>query len=140
MGDDQFLKMLGELARRKQFQSLTTEEFRAIAAEFLPPKSEDPKLEAFFEQWVYGTGIPSVKMQYTVSGKAPNWRVKGTVTQSDVDEDFSASVPVVVNTTGKRSIIRWIRTSSDPVPFSIDVNAAPVKVVLDPQRALLTRR
>ena len=45
--------------------------FRLLAAEFLPPKSADPKLESFFDQWVYSTGIPTLHMKYTLSGKAP---------------------------------------------------------------------
>ena len=71
MGDERFLAMLADL--RKEYErgsTLSTEEFRLLAAKFLPAKSPDPQLENFFDQWVYGTGIPSLKMKYAVTGKA----------------------------------------------------------------------
>ena len=64
LGDDRFIAMLGELRRRYEGKTISTEQFRQLAAEFLPPKSPDPKLEAFFDQWVYGTGIPTLKLSY----------------------------------------------------------------------------
>jgi hypothetical protein len=71
--------MLSELRRRHEWKPISTEQFRELAAGFLPPKSRDPKLEAFFEQWVYGTGIPTLKLAYTVRGKAPNLKLTGTI-------------------------------------------------------------
>ncbi len=50
--------MLAELVRRYDRKEVTTEQFRGLAAEFLPPKSDDPQLELFFDQWVYGTACP----------------------------------------------------------------------------------
>ncbi len=61
MGDDRFLAMLAEMLKRYERSEITTEQFRLLAAEFMPPKSDDPKLESFFDQWVYGTGIPTLK-------------------------------------------------------------------------------
>ena len=139
MGDERFLKMLGELARRKAFQTVTTEEFRKLAAEFQPAKSEDPNLESFFEQWVYGTGIPTLKMQYTVTGKAPKLRVQGTVTASDVDDDFAGRAPVEVQLAGKKTVVKWVRMSAEPTPFSIDVTLPPGKVLLDPGHSVLAK-
>lgn len=139
LGDERFLKMSGELARRKAYGVVTTDDLRQIASEFLPPKSEDPKLEAYFEQWVYGTGMPTLKLNYAVSGKAPNLKVRGTIVQSDVDEDFSTLVPIELQLPGKRSVTKWVRTSGEPAPFSIDLKVAPVKVQLDPARAVLAR-
>ena len=45
---------------------------------FCRPQSEDPALEDFFDQWVYGTGIPSLKMSYAVKGKGAAMRLNGT--------------------------------------------------------------
>ena len=75
MGDERFLSMLAELTKRYDSKPIATEDFRALAAEFLPPKSDDPKLETFFDQWVYGTGIPSLKLTYSVKGAAPNLKL-----------------------------------------------------------------
>src|SRR5689334_23583188 len=70
MGDARFLAMLAELRRRYQWKSITTDEFRQLAAGFLPPRSPDAKLEEFFDQWIYGTGIPAFKLAWSLKGKA----------------------------------------------------------------------
>jgi hypothetical protein len=138
MGDERFLRMLAEFRRKYERQEVTTEEFRAVAASYLPAKSEDPKLEAFFDQWVYNTGIPSLKMSHGVKGKVPALRVTGTITQSEVGEDFSVLVPVEVQfARGKQ--VHWVRTGGEPAEFSIPVKQMPVKVSLDPHFSTLRR-
>lgn len=132
MGDDGFLKMLGQLVARYQYKSINTDQFRQLAAEFMPKNAPDAKLESFFEQWVYGTGIPAIRMTQSFAARAPGGRVRGVLTQSDVDEDFSTYVPVEVQLPGKRTIMKWVQTSSEPVPFTVDVKQAPTKVQLDP--------
>jgi len=138
MGDERFLSMLAALLKRYDHQAISTDQFRQLASEFLPPKSDDPKLETFFDQWVYGTGIPSLKLTYTVSGKAPALKLNGVLTQSGVD-DFSTLVPVEIQTAHGSAITRWIRSSDDPVRFTVPLTQAPVKVTLDPHRDVLRR-
>jgi aminopeptidase N len=138
MGDAQFTKMLAELRRRYEWKTLDTEQFRLLCAEFLPANSPDPKLETFFDQWVYGTGIPTLKMTYSVKGKPGAWKLTGTIAQSDVPDDFSVTVPVEIQT-GHGKVIRQLRTGSEPVPFSIPVTIANAKAVLDPGSSVLRR-
>ena len=139
MGDQKFLALLAEISKRYDRKDITTEEFRLLAAEYLPPKSDDPKLESFFEQWVYGTGIPTIKLTWSVKGVAPNVRLTGTVTQSGVDEDFSAAVPVEVTVAKGRTVTQWVRSAEVPTTFTMALKAAPLKVALDPHYALLRK-
>lgn len=140
MGDDQFWKMLAELRHRYERKSLTTEQFRALCAEFMPKGVPDPKLQAFFDQWVYGMGIPSLKLESSIkgAGAAGNLHVSGTLTQKDVPEDFSADFPVVIDLPGKK-VIKWVTSSSDPVTFSVPVSVRPKHVELDPDNQFLKR-
>lgn len=139
MGSDRFVAMLAEICKRYDRTEITTEEFRLLAAGFLPPKSDDPKLESFFEQWVYGTGIPAMKLTYSVKGVAPNVKLTGTLTQSGVDEDFTAAVPVEIQVAKGRSITQWVRSAEVPVTFTVALKAAPFKVTLDPHYAVLRK-
>jgi aminopeptidase N len=139
MGDTAFVRMLAELRRRYEWKTVDTEEFRLLCAEFLPPNSRDPTLENFFDEWVYGTGIPTLKLTYAVKGKAGAWKLNGTITQSDVSDDFSATVPVEIQTGQGRKTVRMVDTASDPVTFSIPVAAANAKAVLDPAATVLRR-
>ena len=139
MGDERFLAMLAELRRQYERKPLSTEEFRTLAAHFLPPLSPDPNLENFFDQWVYGTGIPSLKMSYSVKGKAPALRLNGTITQSDVGEDFSVPVPVEIQLDHGKTLTQWVRTTDGAATFSVALHQVPVKVQLDPGLSVLRK-
>ena len=139
MGDERFLSLLSEILKRYDRQDLTTEKFQQLAAQFMPAKSDDATLDSFFEQWVYGTGIPSLKLSYSIKGKAPALRLVGTITQSDVDEDFTVLVPVEIQVARGRTVTQWVRTSSEPAIFTLPLKQAPGKVTLDPQYAVLRR-
>ena len=139
MGDERFFAMLAEVFKRYAHRTISTEEFRALAAQFLPPKSDDPKLESFFDQWVYSTGIPTLKLSYSLKGQAPAVKLVGKLTQSDVPEDFSVLTPVEIQLGRGQNITRWLRSSSDPVTFTVDLKQAPLKVMLDPHYAVLRR-
>jgi Peptidase family M1 domain len=130
LGDEKFIALLREICNHHH--SISTEEFRALARQYAPP-SPDPDLKIFFENWVYGTGIPSVKLSYSWRGA----KLSGTVTQHDVDDDFSAFVPVRVQT-GSKSSIYWLATGSDPVPFSFPLKSPPTKVTLLTDNCLMT--
>ena len=137
MSDDSFLKMLGALRKEFEDKSISTEEFRLLCARFLPPHSADPKLEAFFDQWVYETGVPALKLEYKISGKAPLWRVTGTVTQSGVGEDFVTEAPVEIQLARLKPITVVVRASNEPVPFTATAKALPTKVAIDSRSVLL---
>jgi len=139
MGDERFLKMLAELRKRYEWKVLDTESFRAICAEFMPPGAPDAKLEAFFDQWVYGTGVPALKLTFSVKGKPGAYKLTGTLTQSEVPDDFSIPVPVEIQTARGKSVVQVVRTSSEPVQFTVNVASPTAKAVLDPGWSVLRR-
>jgi len=139
IGDERFLAALANLRQRYQQQAITTEQFRQAMADGLPPQSPDPTFEAFFDQWVYATGVPALKLNYTVRGAAPAVRVTGTVVQSGVDSEFSTLVPIEVQVAKAKPIVTWVRTASEPVSFTVNLKQAPTKVTLDPGNSVLRR-
>ena len=139
MGDERFFSMLAEMLKRYDRKEISTEAFREHAAQFLPPKSADPGLESFFEQWVYGTGIPTLKLSYTLKGKAPAVKLVGTLTQSQAGDDFSVLTPVEIQVARGRTITHWVRSANEPVTFTVPLQQAPLKVSLDPRHAVLRR-
>ncbi len=135
IGDERFAAMLGELRRRYEWKTISTEQFRQIAAEFLPPGSPDPKLETFFEQWVYGTGIPTLTLSYSVHGRSPAVKLMGKVSQTGVDSEFSVQVPIEIQSAAGRQV-KWVRTSGSPEEFAVALKQAPAKVSLDTANVL----
>jgi hypothetical protein len=130
LGDEKFLALLREIS--SHHHSISTEEFRDLASQYAP-KSEDPGLKIFFDNWIYGTGVPSVKLSYSWRGE----KLSGTLVQQDVDPTFSAYVPVEVET-GSKSSVYWLATGSDPVAFSIPMKLRPTKVALLAADCLMT--
>jgi len=130
LGDEKFLAMLRDIC--SHYHSISTDQFRELARKYAPA-SADPDFKVFFDNWVYGTGIPAVKLSYS-------WRamkLSGTLSQRDVDDSFSAFVPVDVQAGGK-SILYWLATGSDPASFSIPLKSPPSKVTLATADCLMT--
>jgi Peptidase family M1 domain len=130
LGDERFMKMLAELRSRYQFRSISTDDFRALAKEFLPPKTPADSIDGFFENWVYSTGVPQLKLKYSVKGAAPAQKVSGTITQSGVEDDFSVEVPVEIQFAKGAPQTIWVRTSNEGATFTANVRQTPVRVVL----------
>ncbi len=130
LGDEKFLSLLRDISAHHH--SISTEQFRELASQYAPP-SPDPGLNIFFDNWVYGTGIPTVKLSYS-------WRagkLSGTLAQRDVGGTFSAFVPVEVQS-GSKSTVNWLATGSDAAPFSIPLKSPPTKVTLLAANCLMT--
>ncbi len=100
LGDEKFLSLLRDIC--SHYHSISTEQFRELAQKYAPA-APDQDLKVFFDNWVYGTGIPAVKLSYS-------WRamkLSGTLAQRDVDDSFAAFVPVEVQT-GTKSSVYWL--------------------------------
>jgi hypothetical protein len=126
MGDEAFWKMLGELRRRYEYKNLTTDNFRALCAEFMPQGVPDRKLEAFFDQWVTGTGLPGLQLAAASKGAAGHFEVTGTLTERG---DFSADVPVDVDLKSQ-TVTKWVRPSGDTTAFRWSFEEKPSSLKL----------
>ena len=133
LGDQKFMSFLHEVCNRYRFSAISTEQFRELASHYAPPKSPDASLRTFFDNWVYGTGIPNVKLTYAWRGT----KITGTVSQRDVMDDFTVLVPVEVQS-GRQRTVHWLATGSDPTPFSIPLKVAPTRVTLLAADCLMT--
>jgi aminopeptidase N len=130
MGDERFLAMLAEFRKRYEFRTVTTEGFKALVQEFRPRGLGAEAVDTFFDNWIYATGVPSLKLNYTVTGTAPSIALSGTLEQSGVEEDFSVDVPVEIQFAKGPSQTLWVRTSTGEESFSEKLRQQPVKVAL----------
>ena len=140
LGTANFRAMLGEFARRNRFQAVTADQFRQLAASYLPKDSPDAKLEGFFETWVEGTGIPTLSLTHKLTGKAPALKLTLTLRQTGVEDGFSTLVPVVVEAARLKPQVIWMQSDSEPVTKTIALKAPPAKVTLDPENTILAER
>jgi hypothetical protein len=130
LGDAPFMKMLAELRHRFESRPLSVDGLRELVKEYLPPKLSPSKVDAFFDNCVYSSGIPTLKLRYTVKGVAPNVKISGQVDQSGVDDDFSIEVPVQVQFAKGAPQTIWVETSSNGGTFSATLKQAPLKVLI----------
>jgi aminopeptidase N len=137
MGEQQFRSFLRDLCTRFHFQSMTTEDFRREAARYLPAEYPDPKLEIFFDQWVYATGIPKYKLEYHTKGKAPRVQFQARLRQQGVPNHFTAVVPVRIETLPGRSTTEYIRSDGAETELNLVLRNAPSSVRIDPEKTLL---
>jgi hypothetical protein len=140
LGDDRFLKMLAELRRRYDSRAVSTEQFLALVKEFSPPRAAGSKTfnaGAFFDNWVYSTGVPALKLAYTATGLAPAVKISGTIEQSGVEDDFSMEAPVEIQFAKGPPQVIWVETSNDGASFSATLKQAPVKVSIPAGRGVL---
>jgi hypothetical protein len=134
MGDVAFLKMMASLRKEFERKELSTEQFRFHCAKFLPAGAPDNKLESFFDQWVYNTGIPQLKMTWS----AKPGRVTGTISQSGVGEDFGVYVPIEIRV-GAKVMRKMVRTDSGGTQFAFSTVGTATKVLLDPDNSVLRK-
>lgn len=136
MGKDAFQAMLRKLIEEYARRPLSTEQFREFAARFIPADLPDKKLELFFEQYVYGTGIPGLKLESKVAGK----KVSLKLTQRGVEEDFAIHVPVEVRLLNGKTWTKWLQTGPEPIEVALDAPGPVKSVSLDPGHYLLSMR
>ncbi len=140
LGKERFLKVLAELRRQYEFRAAGTADLLDLVKESLPPGVSADSMDAFFDNWVYSTGIPTLRVKYSVKGKAPSWKISGTVEQSSIDDNFSVDIPVEIQFAKGAAQTVWVRTSSDPVPFSATLKQPPVRVDIPAGVSVLAAR
>jgi hypothetical protein len=137
LGDGNFRRFLRDLRDRYEYKVITTNEFRLEAARYLPQDWPDPSLEIFFDQWVYGTGIPKYKLDYRTKGKAPRIEFQARLRQENVPDHFTAVVPVLIETLPGRSTTEYIRSDGPVTELNLVLRNPPSNVRLDPQKNVL---
>jgi hypothetical protein len=104
LGDDGFAKMQVRLFRDFSAKPISNEDFRKAASKFVPAGQPDKSLTLFFDTWVYGTGIPSLRLQR--AGRNLRLNLSG------VDEDFAVDVALHCTSKGGKERVQWVRVSS----------------------------
>ncbi|HYJ92684.1 MAG TPA: M1 family aminopeptidase [Pyrinomonadaceae bacterium] len=96
--DERFQKMMQDFLTAHYNSDISTEDFKkAVEAHMLPLMNVDKsgKMDWFFDEWVYGTEMPSYKLAYSLtSGESGKTILNGKLTQSGVSDNFVMVVPL----------------------------------------------
>jgi aminopeptidase N len=97
-GEGAFWELLTDFLKSNLYKPVTTEDFIAAAE-----KKIGGKLDWFWNQWVYGEGLPSVRWDHEVAPHPEGgWVLTVNVRQEGTD--FTFPVPVRVDTGGEKPL------------------------------------
>jgi hypothetical protein len=138
-GDQNFKETMHDFTRTFSGRAATTEDFKDMVEKHMTVDMQrigGGKMNWFFDEYVYGTALPSYKIDYTFDKNADGDVVFGfKVTQSGVDDKFRMLVPVYLELAdGRVASLGRVTVIGNS---SIDAKV-PLKGVKDaPRRAIL---
>lgn len=140
MGDDAFKKFLRGLLSQYTDKGIRSSNIETVAeAQLSAGKQNDsstPGLQAFFAQWLDGTGAPQFTKKFTVYRLGNN---KGFRTVGSIDQDldlFRMPVALRIETDGKTEL-RRVDVSGSESQFTIETFGRPRRIEIDPDNWLL---
>jgi carboxypeptidase family protein/peptidase M1-like protein len=131
IGDRRFMAMMQDFIKTHYNQDVSTEDFKKSVEKFMTKQMDidgNGKMDWFFNEYVYGTEMPSYKFQYQLNGDV----LSGRVTQSGVSDNFSMLVPVYVDY-GKG----WVRLGAATVTGNSSTDLTNVKLPQSAKRATI---
>ncbi len=103
-GDQDFIDMMHDFVAANTGKNASTEDFAAAVNRHMRKDMDfegNGRADWFFREWVYGSDIPSYRMEYSISpadqGKVT---LAGKITQSGVSAAFCMRVPIYVDFDG----------------------------------------
>jgi aminopeptidase N len=138
-GDRDFRALMQDFVKTYTNKPATTEDFKAMVEKHMTPDMDmegNHRMDWFFNEYVYGTALPSYSINYTFDKDPSGDVVFGfKITESGVDDKFRMLVPIYLELADGRTInlgrARLIGNSS------VD-QKVPLKGLKDaPKRALL---
>jgi len=146
-GDDSaFFDMLKDFVTRYSNKVASTDDFVAVAnAHFADtPIAKQYKLKNldwFFEQWVYGTSLPSYDLSYSITKQADGSAVlQGTITQRNAPDQWMMPLPLVAKFGKNKTITDIVVAAGPSSTTTLTFPQMPRSISLDPQRWVLSQR
>jgi hypothetical protein len=112
-GDADFQAMMKDFVQTYYNKDASTEDFKAAVEKHMTPAMNlggDARMNWFFDEWVYGTEVPSYAFEYSFRDENGKTVLVGKLTQSGVSDGFRMQVPVYLDF-GKG----WARLGQVPV-------------------------
>ena len=148
-GNDEsaFMTMMKEFASTYAGKTAGTRDFQRMVEKHATPSlkiTKDGKMNWFFDQWVYGTSIPKITSKFAFQNAGNGkYKVTGSVTQSEVDDQFASIVPIYVhfdkNSSARLGNVIMIGSSTEPVEFEIALPKKPQRFTVNSMHNVLSR-
>ena len=107
-GDDRFKATMQDFVKTYSGRAATTEDFKAMVEKHMTPEMNldgNHKMDWFFNEYVYGTQLPTYKFDYSFVKNSDGEVVFGLkLTQSNVDDQFLMLVPIYLELADGRTV------------------------------------
>jgi hypothetical protein len=130
-GDKRFMAMMQDFIKSHYNEDVSTEDFKRIVEKYMTKQmdlDENARMDWFFNEWVYGTDMPSYKFEYQLNGTS----LSGKITQSGVPPTFKMLVPVYVEYSKG-----WVKLGAATIVGNSSVDLNDVKLPQAAKRAAI---
>jgi Peptidase family M1 domain len=140
--DQNFQRLIQDFSAAFRGKLASTEDFKQMVEKSMNKDLDlegNRKMDWFFDQWVYGTGIPTYRMDYSITAlKDRTFLLKGKIFQENVSEYFIMPVEVFGHyTPGKIQRLGRVVVSGNQANFRFILKSKPLKVTLDENNEIL---
>ncbi len=137
-----FLAALREFGRRYDRSTATTDDFRQVLEEFLPPEARFEgvrSLKWFFDEWVRGSSVPEIDVEQLVLKRRGQATVASfALHQQQCPESLVTSVPIFAELAGgKRVSLQRVFADGHDSRFELKVPPTTRRLLVDPENKLL---
>lgn len=132
--DQRFINMMQEFTRTYSNRAASTEDFKAIVEKHMLPAMNldgNGRMDWFFRQYVYSTGIPRYEFSYTATPEGDKTKITGTITQSGMPEGWKDILPIYVQKDGRTVLLGWTRATQRVSKVEFSSPFRPDKLVLN---------
>lgn len=123
-GDKNFQEMMRDFVQTNYNRDVSTEDFKRAVEKHMTRDMDlegNQRMDWFFNEWVYGTEMPSYKFEYQLSADGTGF--SGRITQSGVSDSFKMRIPVYVDF-GKG----WIKLGSANLTGNASIEMKDIKI------------
>lgn len=139
--DQAFKEMMQDYVKTYTGQAASTDDFKAVVERHMLATMDidhNHRMDWFFNQYVYGTGMAQYHLDYTTQAQPDNkWLVSGTVTQSGVPDGWKDALRLYVHAQGKALPIGWLEIRNKTNPFKFELPFQPDKLSLNDDGEIL---
>jgi hypothetical protein len=139
--DSRFDELLRNILDAHRFQTLSNAQFQQAVEHLMTPAMDlegNHSMEWFFDEWVRQTGIPEYSVASRVRPDGTRFGIDGTLTQGNVSEVFTESVPIyAARPQGKPELLGRVVTTGPETKFRFTTDFRPMRLLIDPEHTIL---
>jgi hypothetical protein len=133
--DKRFKEMMQDYCKTFDNKAASTEDFKAIVEKHMigPMDVENNhRMDWFFKQYVYGTGIPRYEFRYEITAAGEGlWKLSGKVTRSGVPDNWIDILPIYVHQGNVTGRLGFVNATKPTAEFNVQLKFKPDKLSLN---------